>query len=480
MTLNSFFLQGSSNEQFLIQDLINEQLKIYGIEVYYLPRKIFKSDNIIREVQSSKFDDSFLIEAYLNNYEGYSPGVDIMSKFGITLKNEINLIISRERYEEFIAPFLEGIASGVIEGKNQDTNISFELSTRPREGDLIYFPLGERLFEIKRVESEKPFYQLGRNYIYELSCELYEFENELIDTSIEEVDSTVDSEGYITTLNLVGVARTASATAILGSGYIKEIFLINDGYGYKGTPTVSISPPPSGGTTATAVAITSTTSGIRSIDRIVLTDTGSGYITPPKITILGGGGSGAAATCSIGSTNDFGVSSVSINDGGNGYISPPIITVSSPTGIGDTARVESSVNTSTEISSIRIINAGSGYTSAPTIVFSSLPSTGIGNFIYNETVTGSISGTKAVVRNFTKFTNLNSPNSLIKLEVSINTGKFYAGEVIVGSISSARYIVESYDTYSSDISYEQNKEFEIEGKSIIDFSEDNPFGDYWC
>tara|TARA_B100000965_G_scaffold168323_1_gene140382 strand:- start:640 stop:855 length:216 start_codon:yes stop_codon:yes gene_type:complete len=69
MTLNSYFLQGSKNEQFLMQDLINEQLTIYGIEIYYLPRKVFKTDNIIKEVQSSKFDDSFLIEAYLNNYE---------------------------------------------------------------------------------------------------------------------------------------------------------------------------------------------------------------------------------------------------------------------------------------------------------------------------------------------------------------------------------------------------------------------------
>lgn len=478
MTLNSFFLQGSTNEQFLIQDLINEQLKIYGIEVYYLPRKIFKSDKIIREVQSSKFDDSFLIEAYLNNYEGYAPGADIMSKFGLSLKNEINLIISRERYEEFIAPFLEGITSGILEGKNPDTNVSFGLLTRPKEGDLIYFPLGERLFEIKRVESERPFYQLGKNYIYELSCELYEFENELIDTSIEEVDSTVDSEGYITTLNLVGIARTASATAIIGSEYVKEIFLNNDGSGYKETPTINISPPPSGGTNATAVAITSTRGNIRSIDRILLTNAGSGYVTPPKITILGGGGSGAAATCSIGSTNDFGVSSISITDGGSGYVSPPTVTVSPPTGIGDTALVESTVNTSTQISSIRIVNAGSGYTSAPTVIFSSLPSTGIGNFIYNETVTGSASGAKAVVRNFTKLTSVSVLNPPIELQVSINTGKFFAGEVIVGSISSARYIVESYDTYNYDTSYEQNNEFEIEGELIIDFSERNPFGDY--
>jgi len=102
MALNPFFLQGSQSEQFLVQDLINEQLRIYGVEVYYLPRKVFRTDDIIREVQSSKFDDSFLIEAYVNNYDGYAPDSDIMSKFGLRLKNEVSLTVSRERFEEFI------------------------------------------------------------------------------------------------------------------------------------------------------------------------------------------------------------------------------------------------------------------------------------------------------------------------------------------------------------------------------------------
>ena len=116
MPLNPFFLQGSKNEQFLVQDLINEQLKIYGIEVFYLPRKIFKTDSIIREVQSSKFDDSFAIEAYLNNYEGYNPNSDLMTKFGLRLTNEVSLTISKERFEETITPFLEGITSGIKDG----------------------------------------------------------------------------------------------------------------------------------------------------------------------------------------------------------------------------------------------------------------------------------------------------------------------------------------------------------------------------
>lgn len=183
MTLNSYFLQGSSREQMLMQDLVNEHIKIHGVEVYYLPRKIFKTDDIIKEIQSSKFDDSFLIEAYINNIDGYAPDSDIMTKFGLKLKNEINLTLSKERFEEFISPFLEGISSGIRDG--EITGFTFaDLITRPKEGDLVYFPLGERLFEIKRVEHEKPFYQLGRLYTYDLSCELFEYENEFIDTSI--------------------------------------------------------------------------------------------------------------------------------------------------------------------------------------------------------------------------------------------------------------------------------------------------------
>jgi hypothetical protein len=476
MTLNPFFLQGSTNEQFLIQDLINEHLRIYGIEVYYLPRKIFKSDNIIREVISSKFDDSFLIEAYLNNYEGYAPGVDIMTKFGINLRNEISLTISRERFEEFISPFLEGISSGIRDGLITDYTFG-DLVTRPKEGDLIYFPLGERLFEIKHVEFEKPFYQLGKNYIYELNCELYEYENEEINTTIEEVDGSVETEGYITTVNLVGLSITASATAGITSGYVKQIFLNNDGSGYVDIPTVIISRP-TNGTRATAVAITTSISGVNSIERIDITNAGSGYTTPPSITISGGGGSGAAATCSIGSPGDFGVSTINITSGGSGYSTIPQVIISSPTGIGETATAVAEINANSQISAIRIVNAGFGYTEAPTIEFSSLQNTGTGTYVYNEFVTGSISGTQAQVRNFTRRLDLSEVNPPIELQVSGSNGKFYPGEILVGSISSSRYIVESYNTDSYEDPYDSNEEIELEADSILDFSESNPFGEY--
>jgi len=469
MSLNPFFLQGSPNEQFLVQDLINEQLKIYGIEVNYLPRKIFKTDNIIREIQSSKFDDNFAIEAYLNNYDGYAPDSDIMTKFGLRLKNEISLTISRERYEEYIVPFLEGITAGIREGKITDYDFA-DLISRPREGDLIYFPLGERLFEIKRVEHEKPFYQLGSSYVYELSCELYEYENELIDTSIEEIDATVENEGYITYMTLVGSGVTAIATAGISSNSIKEIFLNNDGGGYSSTPTVTFSGPNSGINTATAVAVTTSKANVQSILRLELTNGGSGYTTTPTITITGGGGTGAAATCSIGGTQ-FSVSSISISNPGNQYSVAPIITIGSP-GVGVTATAIAGITADNKLDYIRILNPGIGYTQAPTVSIAGLSTIGVGTYIFNEVITGESSGTTAVVKDFT------NTNLLTSLSVSINTGKFSDGEVIVGSSSSARYTVLNYDTDSYDNPYDTNEEIELEADNILDFTESNPFGSY--
>ena len=476
MTLNPFFLQGSPNEQFLVQDLINEQIQMYGVEVYYLPRKIFKTDDIIREIQSSKFDDVFAIEAYINNFDGYAPDSDIMTKFGLRMKNEISLTISRERYEEFVAPFLEGISSGIREGRITEYDFA-DLITRPKEGDLIYFPLGERLFEIKRVEHEKPFYQLGSSYTYELSCELYEYENELIDTAIDEVDNTVEDEGYITSLTLVGTARTATVTAGISSGAVTEVFLNNDGSGYQTAPTITFSSPPVGFITATAVGITTRVANVQSLLRIELTNAGSGYVTPPTITISGGSGTGAAATCSIGGTL-FSVSSLSITDRGNGYASAPVVTIGSP-GTGTTATAIATIDSQTRVDSVRILNSGIGYTEAPTVSLAGFSTIGVGTFIYNEIVTGELSGTTARVRDFRTVTSP-TPGVLpvTNLRVSLNTGKFSAGEIIVGSISSARYVVSDYDTESYDNPYDVNEEIETEADDILDFTESNPFGTY--
>ena len=137
------------------------------MEVHYLPRQYATTNTIIREVIQSEFDDAYPIEAYINNYEGYGDNTQLLTKFGIEATNELNVIISKERYESYIKPLIENMAN-------------IELSSRPKEGDLIYFPYGDRLFEIKFVEHEKPFYQLQKNYVYELRCELFRYELSLI------------------------------------------------------------------------------------------------------------------------------------------------------------------------------------------------------------------------------------------------------------------------------------------------------------
>ncbi len=387
MALNPFFLQGSPGEQRLIQDLINEQLQIYGVEVTYIPRKFVNKSTIIEEVQSSKFDDNFLLEAYVNTYEGYSGAGDIMTKFGVSLRDEITLTISKERFEDFIAPFL-----------NID---EYEIATRPREGDLIFFPLGTRLFEVKFVEHEQPFYQLGKNYVYQLQCELFEYEDEIIDTGVDEIDTEIEEDGFITTLNLVGSGETASASAVIRTGYIRTLTLLNDGSGYTSTPTVSISTSRDpAGVNASAVAITTSVGGVFSIKELILTNAGAAYSVAPSIRILGGGGSGAIATCGI-ETVQKGVISYTVTESGSGYTVPPTVTVASP-GTGTTAVPVSVIDVSnTTLQSIRAGNPGIGYTVVPTVTVAD-PNiiTGRGNFEYNDLVVGQTSNTEARVRSW--------------------------------------------------------------------------------
>jgi hypothetical protein len=462
MALNPFFLQGSPNEQRLVQELINEQLRIYGVEIIYIPRKFVRRETILREVSSSKFDDNFALEAYISNYEGYSGQGDILTKFGMSLKDDLSLIISKERFEDFISPFLE-----------TESDEEIVLASRPREGDLVYFPLGQRLFEVKFVEHEQPFYQLGKLYVYELKCELFEYEDEVIDTSIEEIDTQIEDEGYITTLTLIGLGRTATATTGIGFGYISKITLNNDGYGYTSPPIVSISTAPSGGITATAEVISSLNSGFYSIKNIILTNSGFGYTTPPSISIIGNG-TGAAATCNI-EKNNFGLVFVNITDNGVGYSTSPTVRVIGDVGLGETSILESVVGSGQSISYIRITNPGIGYTVPPEIVIDPPPIiTGIGTYLFNEIVTGSRSGTTARVKSW------DFDTKILKVSFvdNVTPSGFFPGETIVGSTSNAQYSVNTYSNWNPYDKYGDNLQIQTEAESILDFSESNPFGSY--
>ena len=404
MALNPFFLQGSSSEQRLVQSLINEQLRMYGVEVTYIPRKLINVDNIFTEVESSKFDDNYSIEAYVNTYEGYAGGGDILTKFGMSLKDEVTLTISKERFEDFISPFLAA-----------EPDSEVPLSTRPREGDLIYFPLGQRLFEVKFVEHEDPFYQLGKNYVYQLKCELFEYEDEVIDTSISDIDRQVEEEGYITTLRMIGVGVTAEASALINTGYIREIFLNNDGSGFTSPPLITFEDPlDNTGTTATAVGVLTTRGGITSLKEILLTNAGAGYTTIPNILIQGGGGTGAAATCSINTAivglGSTGVTAITVDSGGAGYPLVPTVTIDRP---DPGATATATVGASGTITEFTITSGGEAYVAAPTVTVSTPTRSGVldsirsvnagSGYQVNETVrlvpnNVSMGGTEAIIR----------------------------------------------------------------------------------
>jgi len=458
--LNPFFLQGSKTEQSLVQDLINEQLRMYGVEVYYLPRKYVTEKTVIKEVIESKFENAYPIEAYVDTYDGYEGQGTILSKFGVQPLNDLNLIISKERFETYITPLTKNLPD-------------IKLATRPKEGDLIWFPLGDRLFEIKFVEHEKPFYQLQKTYVYELRCELFRYEDEVLDTSIEEIDDNVSQEGYIQTLTLVGLGVTATATVsgICTSGGVRFVTISNRGNNYKSRPRIAFSSAPSGGTTtvgiATLIGGLVDCDGLKEdykIQGVELTNPGCGYTVAPSIVAVGGGGAGFAATTTIG---DGVIGTISITNGGGGYSSAPTVTFSGP-GTGVTATGTAYISSAGIVTAIYITNAGLGYTETPTITISSPYSSGIGTYQYNEIVTGSISGTTARVKEWNAVTN--------RLEVSNIDGTFVNGDVLVGVASSASYQVRIIQSDNIVDPYADNDNIETEADSILDFSETNPFG----
>ena len=471
--LNPYFQQGARTEQNLLQDLINEQLKMYGVEVHYLPRKYVTEKSVIREVIQSSFDDAYPIEAYVENVDGYGDNPTLLSKFGIQATNELNLIISKERWENYIQPLIKN-----------ETNI--KLSTRPKEGDLVYFPLGDRLFEIKYVEHERPFYQLQKNYVYELRCELFRLEDELIDTGIDDIDDvlvggelTGETEDGISTLigpsqtlTLVGTGVTATAVISLFNGGIQNFVVSNRGSNYSSLPRVAISSAPSTGTTGIGTAVfiggirvctDNLNPALKSVQQVDIINPGAGYTTPPSVQFIGGGGAGAAATAVI---NTGVVGLATITNAGAGYTVNPTITISGVSTVS--AAATAIVSAAGTISAIHFTNSGAGYTVAPTITIANPDLDSTGDFAFNEVVTGSISGTTARVKRWDSTTN--------ELEIYKVGGDFTVGENIVGSTSGASHQLRVISTDPPDDGFADNVNIETEADSILDFSEQNPFG----
>ena len=280
MPLSPFFLHGSPSEQRLVQDLVNEHLKLFGQDVLYLPRRIINQNTVIREITASKFDDSFRLEAYLTNVDGFGTPSDVLTKFGVRDQDEITLVVSKERYDDFITPFIKQFPEG--ERAN---------AAHPNEGDLIYLPLDNALFEIKYIERKVPFYQLNELFMYEFRCEIFEPEDEVIDLpdgltdkNGEDVDDGIITRGNMITLRLEkegnenALGYVSLASTVPGVKSIQRIQLINDG-NYRGTPTVQIFKPTQGNRATGTVTIAE-----GGIDSVTLTDSGSNYLSVPSIS----------------------------------------------------------------------------------------------------------------------------------------------------------------------------------------------------
>lgn len=203
-------------EQDLVEDLTIESIKIYGHDVRYLPRTVIKNDHLFGEDTLSQFNTAAEVEMYIKNVEGFEGEGDFLSKFGLEIRDSLTFTVARKRFDQIREEklmtevgynyltedaltdvpsrrFLSGSANteSIVLEEGTANNYSIT-SNRPTEGDLIYFPLVEKLFEIKFVEHESIFYQHGRLQTYDLRCELFEYSSETIDTGIESIDSVED------------------------------------------------------------------------------------------------------------------------------------------------------------------------------------------------------------------------------------------------------------------------------------------------
>lgn len=201
MPTNVYFNNfAASQEQLLIENLIVESIRIYGHDLYYMPRTKESKDEIYGEDASSRYDRAFMIEMYIKNVDGFEGDGSFLSKFNIEIRDQVTFSVARRVFTDEIG-----------------TN---ELLPRPNEGDLIYFPLNSKVFQVKYVKNDAIFYQLGALQIWDITCEVYEYSGEILNTSIPEVDSI----------------QVNYSPAITGYGYLTEEFnfyYLTDEDGYK-------------------------------------------------------------------------------------------------------------------------------------------------------------------------------------------------------------------------------------------------------
>ena len=205
MARNLYFSEKVRSEMDLYADLVIEALKIYGQDVYYIPRDLVNEDTILGDDVSSRFNSAHKIEMYIENVEGFDGEGDLFTRFGVEIRDEATFVVSRNRWSQQVAKFDNGITS-----------------VRPLEGDLIYLPLSNKLFEISHVEHEQPFYQLSNLPVFKLRTRLFEYNNEDLDTGVAQIDKIELDYAYKYILTLDGTSGIITvgekATQTLSTG----------------------------------------------------------------------------------------------------------------------------------------------------------------------------------------------------------------------------------------------------------------------
>ena len=283
MARNLYFSEKVRSEMDLYADLVIESLKIYGQDVYYLPRDLVNEDVLLGDDVTSRFPTSHKIEMYIENAEGFDGEGDLFTRFGVEIRDEATFVVSRTRFSAQV--------------RRPDNDIATD---RPTEGDLIYLPLTNKMFEIQHVEHEQPFYQIENLPVYKMRCTLFEYSGEDFDTGIEDIQDIEKTGSYQYVLSVIPTGSGA-ATATLDSDGVNSLILTDSGNYYTSTPTIRfIGGGDSSFSLGDSATATATISGGR-ITGITLTDSGSNYATVPSVN-FSGGNTGVDSAYSVGDT----------------------------------------------------------------------------------------------------------------------------------------------------------------------------------
>ena len=273
MARNFYFSEQVRSEIDLYEDLVIESLKIYGQDVYYLPRTLVNEDTLLGGDPTSQFASANKIEMYIENIEGFDGEGDLFTRFGVEIRDEVTLVVAKRRFETQVK-------------RMNNTGISLD---RPAEGDLVFIPLTKKMFEIQHVEHEQPFYQIENLPVFKLRCTLFEYTGEDLDTSIDDIQSIEQDGTYQYKVRVVS-PKLPVVTAIMDSSRVASLNLVSGGNYFTSAPTVRFigggndSAVPSGDS-ATATA-TIDSSG--AISALTLTDSGANYTVAPTFEFVGG------------------------------------------------------------------------------------------------------------------------------------------------------------------------------------------------